>query len=91
MHTGTFTSGHGRGTLSLNGFIHWWQGTMLSCILWQFFLFHSCKIALDGLMLCEVSLEAVLIQIRLQSEDLLGNFLIFSLDSFQLSFTLIEV
>ena len=42
-------------------------------------------------MLIEVSAEAILVQVGLETENFLGNLLVFALDSLQLGLALVEV
>ena len=64
---------------------------MFSCNLWQFLFSHPCQIIFNRFVLLEVFLEPILFQIRFQAEDLLGNLLVFALNSFQFCLTLIEM
>ena len=55
-----------------------------------FFLYAS-QIVFNRLVFAEISLEAVFIQVRFETEYLLRDFLIFTLDSLQLSLALVEM
>ena len=52
---------------------------------------NACKVILDCFMPCEVLSEVALTQVRLQTEDLLGYFLVLSLNTLKLSFPLVEM
>lgn len=64
---------------------------MLTCDLRQFLFSHSRQIIFNRLVLLEVLLKAIFFQIRFQAEDLLGNLLIFALNSFQFCLPLVEM
>ena len=65
--------------------------TRLASVNWNLLLANASQVATDLLMGVEVLQEIVMIQVRLQAEDLLRDFLVFSLNALQLRLTLIKV
>ena len=49
------------------------------------------QVVLDGFVFTEVFAETVFVQVRLQTEDFLRDFLVLTLDSLQLRFSLVKV
>jgi len=68
-----------------------WQGTWPSSVVRHSLLLNSRQVVLDSLVFAEVFAEPVFVQVRLQTEDFLRDFLVFSLDSLQLHLPLVEV
>ena len=68
-----------------------WQGTRSSSKVGHSLSLHTSEVALNVLVIGEVSGKGVLVQIRLQAENFLGNLLVLPLDALQLSLTLVEV
>jgi len=58
---------------------------------WNLPLSDLSNVVFVTLMLVKVFLELIFVQVRFEAEDLLGNFLVFSLDAFELGFTVPEV
>ena len=79
------------GALSLLTIIKRGQGTATTSIHRYSLSFDSSHVCLHFLVLCEIPLELIFIEIRLETEYFLGNLLIFTLNPLQLGLALVEV
>ena len=68
-----------------------WQGTWPSSVVRHSLFLDPRQVVLDSLVFAEVFAEPVFVQVRLQAEDFLRDFLVLTLDSLQLYLPLVKV
>ena len=69
----------------------WWEIANPSLKVWNSLLLYPLQVAFNRFMVSIVLLQLVCVQVRLQTENLLGNLLVLFLDSLKLGLPLVEV
>ena len=70
---------------------HRWKATTSACIHWDLFLSNTSDVSLHCFVSLEVFLKLAFLQVRLEAEYFLCDFLVLPLYAFELRLALIEV